>query len=319
MKKGYALKSSLLIATAIMFHVGLVIALVFMFVGGATDTSSVNVERYFTIISVLSLLTVILFVIGCCLYAVGKGQHPALGFLGLLNIFGLAILYFLEDKHSEKSSGVLRKILTLIGLCVLFFIGVILAAILIAKNPKLHNGLQSSLAKAYVVHSKVILSDEQKFQTKMQMTQLLKDAGETALPAITKTIEGLTAKGDEISSDDKIILDTLKSIKESIEQTPEAPRGSGVNTRSVLRNIAVTMEAYFIDNNTYTSCKNLECSQKLSKLQSIPDGVELIVKGDSRDFQAWVRDTGHPDFVYKWDSSQGGGVRSINSSEWPAN
>ena len=107
------------------------------------------------------------------------------------------------------------------------------------------------------------------------------------MPAIEKTIESLSAKGDSISSDDQIILDTLKSIKESIEKSPD----SGIQAKSVLRNTAVAMEAYFIDNNTYISCEDNECSERLSKLKAIPDGIELIINGNSTDFQAWARDS----------------------------
>ena len=41
---------------------------------------------------------VILFVIGCCYYAKGKGYHGAYGLFGLLSLIGLIVLVCLRDK-----------------------------------------------------------------------------------------------------------------------------------------------------------------------------------------------------------------------------
>ena len=41
----------------------------------------------------------VLFIIGCCCYAKGKGYHGAWGLLGLLSLIGLIILVCMRDKH----------------------------------------------------------------------------------------------------------------------------------------------------------------------------------------------------------------------------
>ena len=40
----------------------------------------------------------ILFIIGCCYYAKGKGYHGAFGLFGLLSIIGLIVLVCMRDK-----------------------------------------------------------------------------------------------------------------------------------------------------------------------------------------------------------------------------
>ena len=41
----------------------------------------------------------VLFIIGCCYYAKGKGYHGAWGLLGLLSLIGLIVLVCMRDKH----------------------------------------------------------------------------------------------------------------------------------------------------------------------------------------------------------------------------
>ena len=41
----------------------------------------------------------VLFIMGCCYYAQGKGYHGAVGLLGLLSCVGLIVLVVLPDKH----------------------------------------------------------------------------------------------------------------------------------------------------------------------------------------------------------------------------
>lgn len=77
------------------------------------------------------------------------------------------------------------------------------------------------------------------------------------------------------------------------------------------------MEAYFIDNDTYISCENDECIEKLRGIKSLPDWTELIIKGDSKSFQAWARDKNSLEAVYKWDSRSSGGIGSKIDHEWP--
>ena len=41
----------------------------------------------------------VLFIIGCCYYAKGKGYHGAWGLLGLLSLIGLIVLVCMRDRH----------------------------------------------------------------------------------------------------------------------------------------------------------------------------------------------------------------------------
>ena len=50
----------------------------------------------------LSILSMVLFIWGCCCYAKGKGHHGAWGLLGLLFIPGLIILSFFRDMHKNN-------------------------------------------------------------------------------------------------------------------------------------------------------------------------------------------------------------------------
>lgn len=67
--------------------------------GEGTDTTLLTL---FGIISAIGSL--IGMVYGCIHYAKGKGYHPALGLLGVLNFFGLVILALLRDKHANQTS-----------------------------------------------------------------------------------------------------------------------------------------------------------------------------------------------------------------------
>lgn len=47
------------------------------------------------------VLGAVLFIVGCCFYAMAKGYSGALGLLGLLSCLGLIVLVVLPDKHKE--------------------------------------------------------------------------------------------------------------------------------------------------------------------------------------------------------------------------
>ena len=49
--------------------------------------------------SLITLVGLVLFIIGCSYYAKGKGHHGAWGFLGLLSLIGLLVLVCMSDKH----------------------------------------------------------------------------------------------------------------------------------------------------------------------------------------------------------------------------
>jgi hypothetical protein len=46
-----------------------------------------------------------LFIWGLCMYAKGKGRHWAWGFLGLFNVLGLIVLFFLKALPAESIDG----------------------------------------------------------------------------------------------------------------------------------------------------------------------------------------------------------------------
>ena len=48
--------------------------------------------------NVLVVVGAILFIIGCCFYAKGKGHSGAFGLLGLFNLIGLIVLVCMRDK-----------------------------------------------------------------------------------------------------------------------------------------------------------------------------------------------------------------------------
>ena len=48
---------------------------------------------------IVGLVGSVLFIFGCCCYAIGKGYHGALGLLGLLSCLGLIVLVVLPDKN----------------------------------------------------------------------------------------------------------------------------------------------------------------------------------------------------------------------------
>ena len=50
----------------------------------------------------------ILFIIGCCFYAKGKGYNGAWGLLGLLSLIGLLILVCMKDKHKVIAINVIK-------------------------------------------------------------------------------------------------------------------------------------------------------------------------------------------------------------------
>ncbi|HWE96803.1 MAG TPA: hypothetical protein VG269_22775 [Tepidisphaeraceae bacterium] len=51
------------------------------------------------------LVGAIFFIYGCCMYAKGKGYHPAMGLLGLLFLIGLIVLVVLPDKTKQQAQG----------------------------------------------------------------------------------------------------------------------------------------------------------------------------------------------------------------------
>ena len=50
----------------------------------------------------LFLLGTILFIWGLCMYSKGKGRHWAWGFLGVFNVIGLIVLFFLKALPAES-------------------------------------------------------------------------------------------------------------------------------------------------------------------------------------------------------------------------
>jgi hypothetical protein len=58
------------------------------------------------ILTLIMLCGIILFTVGCCYYAKGKGYPWIYGLLALIfNIFGLLILVILRDKNKQQVVG----------------------------------------------------------------------------------------------------------------------------------------------------------------------------------------------------------------------
>ena len=73
--------------------IGLILQVVGRFVAYSSSDGVVILGKLWILIGVG------VFIWGCMNYAEGKGYSKWLGCLGLLNIFGLAILVVLHDKH----------------------------------------------------------------------------------------------------------------------------------------------------------------------------------------------------------------------------
>ena len=52
--------------------------------------------------SAVWVLGTLIFVWGCMNYAEGKGASKSLGWLGLLSVIGLLILFFLPDRYKDE-------------------------------------------------------------------------------------------------------------------------------------------------------------------------------------------------------------------------
>ena len=64
-------------------------------IAGAVIASSMEMVAVGDVIRVVGA---ILFIVGCCYYAKGKGYHGAFGLLGLLSLIGLIVLICMRDK-----------------------------------------------------------------------------------------------------------------------------------------------------------------------------------------------------------------------------
>ena len=90
MKPGYSMKTNLGVGG------GILLGMVYM----VTIISSPETTISWVGIAIFSLGE-IAFIWGCCMYASGKGYHPAWGLLGLGSIVGLFILAVFPDKHPQ--------------------------------------------------------------------------------------------------------------------------------------------------------------------------------------------------------------------------
>jgi hypothetical protein len=54
--------------------------------------------------ALITLGACVMFIWGCCEYALGKGHSRWWGGLGLLSILGLIVLVFLPDRHKDAVS-----------------------------------------------------------------------------------------------------------------------------------------------------------------------------------------------------------------------
>ena len=87
-----------------------------------------GIFAHFWLLAALFIVHDVLFIFGCCLYAKGKGYHPAFGLLGLLHLPGLIILVLFPDKHrgEDKNTGCLSLFLISMGVFVLVVVAMLL-------------------------------------------------------------------------------------------------------------------------------------------------------------------------------------------------
>ena len=77
--------------------------------------------------------------------------------------------------------------------------------------------------------------------------------------------------------------------------------------QSDLKHFAMAEEAYFVDNETFTSCTNETCANVLPSIRSLSPGVSIEIISTVTEFTA---SAGHPqlEVTCRWDSSLEGFV-----------
>ena len=79
--------------------------------------------------AIVFLLGMVLFIWGLCMYAKGKGRHWMWGFLGLFNVIGLIILFFLKALPAESIDSKLsinKKKIAIVFATVVVVVGLLL-------------------------------------------------------------------------------------------------------------------------------------------------------------------------------------------------
>lgn len=76
-------------------NIGILIGWILTFAGNRAVDTNYNLGI------ILAVAGLILFVWGCMQYALGKGHSKWWGLLGIFNLLGLLILFFLSDRYKN--------------------------------------------------------------------------------------------------------------------------------------------------------------------------------------------------------------------------
>jgi type IV pilus assembly protein PilA len=83
-------------------------------------------------------------------------------------------------------------------------------------------------------------------------------------------------------------------------------QGFDARAKTDLRNVASAEEAYFVDNETFLSCVDMDCADLLPGIVSLSDGVTVEVTAAAESFTATAEHPRGSGVVCQWDSSQEG-------------
>lgn len=84
-------------------------------------------------------------------------------------------------------------------------------------------------------------------------------------------------------------------------------RGFDARAKSDLRNGATAEEAYFVDNDSYTTCANAgACATALPGIASFSTGTTISFQGDTVEFNGTSTNNRGSGQTYSWDSEAGG-------------
>ncbi len=108
-------------------------------------------------------------------------------------------------------------------------------------------------------------------------------------------VELLTAMGI-LSVLAAVALPQLNSYKDS---------GILARVQGDLRHIATAEEAYFLDNETFTSCTNSDCVSKLAGITALSRGVQIEMISTGTEFTGTATHE-RLSVTCQWDSSQEG-------------
>jgi hypothetical protein len=154
----------------------------------------------------------VFFILGCCLYAKGKGHHPALGLLGLLSLPGLIILAFFPDKHKgeDENKGCLFTLLILVVAMGIIF-GSILWLISRAFSSNNTAEHQRKISEDLInIDSRMLSSSDMSLSIRIRsMDNMIKvgEPGLSQLGSVLSTLKSNTAP----TKDDEIVIRSIET------------------------------------------------------------------------------------------------------------